>query len=336
MHDLQAFPNFSEAAATVLAFLQARTGFDLWMVTRTQGDDWIVLAAHDKSYGIEPGRVLRWSDSCCARMATGEGPRVVPRAALEPAYRDAPVAHPAAIGAYVGVPLSRPDGSPFGTLCGLHPEPQGDHLHEELPLIELLAKLLSSLLMAELEAQQQARRAERAEADLLTDSLTGLFNRRGWDSLLIAEESRCKRYGSPACVLVIDLDELKAINDNHGHAVGDALIQRAAEVLISATRQQDIVARLGGDEFAVLAVECDSAGGEALMERLMNAFAAAGVKASIGMALRNPADTLDDAWRESDRRMYSHKKRGSNGRRAAGEGAHSTGGGGGRRGDGHD
>lgn len=309
MHELQAFPNFSEAAKAVLRYLHERTGFDLWMVTRTEGDDWIVLDAHDKSYGVEAGRVFRWADSYCARMVEGQGPRVAPCSHDIPAYAEAPLSKQVPIGAYVGVPLSRPDGSLFGTLCGIHPEPKSSDLHCELPLVELLAKLLSSLLIAELEALHQARRAEHAEADLMTDSLTGLYNRRGWDALLAAEESRCRRYGSPACVVSIDLDELKKINDTEGHARGDELLKATADVLRECTRQQDVAARLGGDEFAVLAVECDLGGGQALVERLTKTFCNAGVKASLGMTLRGATGTLEQAWRESDRLMYSHKSR---------------------------
>jgi diguanylate cyclase len=309
MHDLRALPNFSEAASTILRFLHERTGVDLWMATRTEGEDWIVLAEHDHGYGVEAGKVFRWSDSFCSRMVADQGPRVATDSRAVPAYADAPLAKQLPIRAYIGVPLSRADGTLFGTLCGLHREVKSEALHAELPLVELLAKLLSSLLISELAAHEQARRAERAEAELLTDSLTGLFNRRGWDSLLAAEESRCKRYGHPACVLSIDLDELKQVNDSEGHARGDELLKATADVLRSASRQQDVMARVGGDEFAVLAVECDVMGGQALVERLLNAFTSAGVKASIGIAPRRPSETLDRAWLESDRLMYSHKKR---------------------------
>jgi diguanylate cyclase len=309
MVDLQAFSNFSSAASAVLSFLQERTGFDLWMVTRKEADDWIVLDAQDKSYGIKAGKVFRWTDSLCSRMVEGEGPQFAPNIDAVNAYADAPITNQIAIGAFIGVPLARADGTLFGTLCGMHPKPASADLERELPTVKLLAQLLSNLLISELATQDQTRRAERAEADLLTDSLTGLFNRRGWDSLLASEESRCKRYGNPACVLSVDLDDLKVVNDTQGHARGDELLKTAAEILRTSKRQQDIAARIGGDEFALLAIECDTAGGDALVARLLEAFTQAGVRASIGMSPRLAAGTLDDAWLESDRLMYSHKKR---------------------------
>ena len=309
MHDLQAFPNFSEAASAVLRFLHERTGFDLWMVARTEGDDWIVLDALDQGYGVAVGHVFRWADSLCSRMVDGRGPSVAPCAHDVPAFATAPFAMQMPVGAYLGVPLWRSDGTLFGTLCGIHPEPKSHDLHCQLPLVKLLARLLSSLLLAELETQRQARRAEHAEADLLTDALTGLFNRRGWDVLLSAEDSRCKRYGSPACVLSIDLDELKEVNDSQGHARGDELLKATAEVLRACTRQPDVAARVGGDEFVVLAVECDKTCGEVLVARLASALAAAEVRASIGLSPRAASGTLEQAWRESDRLMYAQKRK---------------------------
>jgi diguanylate cyclase len=80
----------------------------------------------------------------------------------------------------------------------------------------------------ELDRQELQGRFERAELDSLTDPLTGVGNRRAWDRLLDAEEARCRRYGSPASLVAIDLDELKQVNDADGHLAGDRLLRRAA------------------------------------------------------------------------------------------------------------
>ena len=65
--------NFETAAQAVLAYLQALVGFDLWMVTRTEGNDWIVLQASDRGYGIQEGDMFTWADSFCSRMIQGQG-----------------------------------------------------------------------------------------------------------------------------------------------------------------------------------------------------------------------------------------------------------------------
>lgn len=299
--------DFESAARAVLAFLHRRLGFDLWMVTRTEGDDWIVLHSEDHGYNVAPGQVFRWADSFCSRMVRGEGPRIAPDSALVPAYEAAPIGAQVPIGAYIGAPLHSEDGSLFGTLCAIDPDRQPDAIANEQELVELLAALLSSLLQAELKADEAARRSERLEVEANTDTLTGLYNRRAWDRLLAREEDRCRRYGHPAHVLAIDLDGLKRVNDTRGHAAGDELIVRAAAALREAAREVDVVARIGGDEFAILAIECDANGAQALMQRVRAALAAANVSASIGLAPRGHADGLEAAKTLADRLMYQEK-----------------------------
>jgi diguanylate cyclase (GGDEF)-like protein len=307
MLDFEVFPNFETAAQAVLAFLHQRLGFSLWMLTRTEGEDWIVLQAQDQGYGVKAGDVFRWRDSFCSRMVEGQGPRVAPNSSLVSVYANAPIAQQVAIGAYVGVPLTYKDGRLFGTLCAIDPQPQSETLAAELPLVELLARLLSSLLSFSLEAEEQARQAERACCDAVTDVLTGLYNRRGWEQFLAQEEERCRIYGHPASVIIIDLDGLKEINDNQGHRAGDQLIVQAAEVLRHTVRCHDIVARLGGDEFAVLCLDCGLEQGKALLERLEETFMEKKIDASLGMACRKPGGHLTQAVEEADHAMYRCK-----------------------------
>lgn len=309
--------DFASASQATLRFLRGRFGLDLWMVTRTEGEDWIVLAVEESCYGTQPGSVFRWSDSFCSRMVQGCGPRVAPRAQEVEAYATAPIASQLKIGAYVGVPIMRQDGSLFGTLCAVDPQPQSDSIREGQETIELLADLLSSLLHAELSAADSLRRAERAEAEAASDGLTTLYNRRGWEQLIAHEEERCRRYGNPACVISIDLDDLKFINDTQGHAAGDRLLQGAAQAMRMAARSHDVVARLGGDEFAILAVECDLLAADALIDRLRQQLQQNGIAASIGHAARHPQHGLHAACEQADANMYAEKKRRKSGAAAA-------------------
>lgn len=306
--NLNSFSDFESAGQAVLAFLHQRLEFDLWMVTRTEGDDWIVLQSEDHGYKVDPGTVFRWADSFCSEMVKGNGPRIAPRSALVPAYAAAEIGRQVHIEAYVGVPLVREDGSLFGTLCAIDPSPQAESLAREQDLVELLGALLSSVLQLELKAQAELRHAERLKSEALSDSMTNLFNRRGWDLLLESEENRCRRYGHPAAVLVVDLDHLKQINDTQGHAAGDELIRRTGVALRQAARSLDVIARLGGDEFSILAVECDPQGAETLLARTREALAEAGIHASIGLAQRVPSEGLLSAWAAADQRMYEDKR----------------------------
>ena len=302
------FGDFEMSGRAVLAFLHRRLGFDLWMVTRTEGDDWIVLQSEDHGYGVKPGTVFRWADSLCAEMVKGNGPRFAPSSEMVPAYTAAGIAQQLPIKAYVGLPLFCADGTLFGTLCGIHPSAKPDSILGEQELVELLASMLGTILQSEFKILEEARRAEKLKVEALTDALTGLYNRRGWDQLLDSEEDRCRRYGHRAAVLIVDLDGLKQINDSQGHAAGDALIIRTGSVLRHAARSLDIVARLGGDEFGILSIECDRSGGESLFKRIRAALDEANIQACVGIAIRKPSTGLKEAWERADQMMYEEKR----------------------------
>lgn len=302
------FDDFESAGRAVLSYLHQRFGFGLWMVTRTEGEEWIVLQAEDHGYNVSPGAVFLWADTFCSEMVKGNGPHIAPDSDRVPAYAAAAIGQQVPIKAYMGFPLIKADGSLFGTLCAIDPACQPESIVEGQAQIELLAGLLSALLKTELALEVETRRKDRLEMEAHTDALTGVSNRRAWDQLLAREEERCRRYGHPAAVLIMDLDHLKAINDANGHAAGDALIARAAQALADAARDIDVVARLGGDEFGIIAIECDKAGADALLVRTRAILAEQGIEASVGVAVREHFKGLKGAWEEADRRMYAEKK----------------------------
>ena len=309
--DTNPFSSFAEAARAVLEHLQASIGFDLWMVTRIEGEDWIVLQAVDRGdnvneSGVPEGSVFRWTDSYCARMVLGQGPRIAPRADDVPAYREAPLGDQLPIGAYVGVPLHFPDGRLFGTLCAFHPEPRPQEVAERLPEIELFARLLSGLLQAEISSSHYDRRAERAQLEELTDELTGLFNRRGWDRLLEAEEARCRRYGHPASLFSFDVDDLQLGTDSHGSAKSDEFLKRVAKTIKGTVRGVDVVARLGDHEFGLLAIECDALGSKVLQARLEKALADADLAVSIGVATSRTDRSFASSWERAEQARCSN------------------------------
>lgn len=307
MLDHSPFADFEHASRAVLEILYQRLGFNLWMVTRTEGDNWIVLQANDHGYNVKDGDVFRWADSFCSQMVLGRGPCMAPSSELVPTYADAPIGRLVKIRAYVGIPLNREDGTLFGTMCAIHPDPRPASIVEDLPFVNLLGRLLSTVLAQELKTSNLNRQAEHLRAEIMKDHLTGLYNRRGWEILTAAEEGRCTRYGHSACVVVIDLDEFKLINDTHGHARGDEILKQTAKAISGVVRSPDFVARLGGDEFAVLGVECDSFGSLALRSRIEAALATAKIKASVGVAVREPCKRIHDTLHEADKAMLATK-----------------------------
>ncbi|QKG67072.1 sensor domain-containing diguanylate cyclase [Pseudomonas sp. B14-6] len=300
--------DFEDTAREVLSFLRHRLGFDLWMITRADGDEWTVLHCENHGYEIQPGRVLRWSDSFCSEMVNGNGPRIAPNSRLVPCYAAAPIGQQLRIHSYIGVPLLLSDGSLFGTLCAIDPAPQPEQIREDQALIEMVGKVLSKILQMELRADEQSSRAERFEAQALCDGLTGLYNRAGWDQLAACQDGRNRRYGKSSAVVIIDLDDLKFINDSEGHAAGDEVIKQAASALNQASRADDVVARLGGDEFGIIGVNCDRAGGEALRERVYQSLQVSGVSASVGLAMASAANNISLALTLADKKMYEQKR----------------------------
>lgn len=306
--DVHGFKNFQEVGQSVLKFLHARYGFDLWMITPVEDKDWIVLQSEDYAYDVKPGHVFCWEDSFCSHMVKGKAPRIAPRSEEIPVYANAPIAQQVPIKAYIGQPLYHEDGSIFGTICAIDPQPQPKSLLDEAPLIEQMASLLSYILQAELRTSAQLRQLERLQVEAFTDHLTGLVNRRGWDQVIDAEEARCKLYGHPVAIIIIDLNDLKITNDLFGHSAGDELLQATAKVLKASISDQHMIARLGGDEFAILCVNTVLVDAEKICQHLEDALNHANISAALGMAMRDPSRGLLHAAQQADLNMYQAKK----------------------------
>lgn len=170
--------------------------------------------------------------------------------------------------------------------------------------------------------EQQARElhalAVRMEAEATRDGLTACLNRRGFDVAFAAEVTRAIRYGRPLSLLLMDVDHLKAINDERGHAGGDDALRQVATALQVAGRPNDIAARLGGDEFALLVPETVLEGALELAGRTHAALragtGATHVTVSIGAAALGPDITLGaELLRAADSALYAAKGAGRNG-----------------------
>ena len=162
-----------------------------------------------------------------------------------------------------------------------------------------------------------------------TDPLTGLFNRRPFEQMgekLIADSARKRR---PLALLIIDVDHFKQFNDSYGHALGDAVLQRLADVLQGQLRGADLIGRMGGEEFAALLPDTGLEPAKQVAERLREAVDALEVSSvgvvvriqiSIGLAMLDvnaahsdePAELLVGLMREADLAMYAAKRAGRN------------------------
>ncbi len=147
----------------------------------------------------------------------------------------------------------------------------------------------------------------------LVDELTGVFNRRGLTISLERELSRAKRTGSRLSVLVADVDDFKTVNDERGHAGGDALLCAIGSAFCERVRPTDIVGRLGGDEFVVILPDTSAEQANQIAERLMMPLAAphadAGLRCSIGIASIEGRDhSVAEILATADREMYRQKR----------------------------
>jgi len=188
-------------------------------------------------------------------------------------------------------------------------------------LSALLAKLLPFLLVAFITTMLASDihiARSRIKALSETDEMTGLFNMRAFSRIHRREHDKAERYGRKYALLLLDMDNLKYINDTYGHEAGNKAIVLVANVITRLIRNTDVAARYGGDEFIVLLTEADEAQTEEIGRRIRNSIhnttidfqgRMIRVSASLGLAMY-PRDGSDhrDLITRADREMYSNKE----------------------------
>ena len=189
-----------------------------------------------------------------------------------------------------------------------------------MPMVSTLAAQLARM-RARLRAQKDelALALERIQLLATRDDLTGLFNRRHMLEVLEQERRRAARSGGGFCVAILDLDHFKAVNDTHGHAVGDEVLRQFAQQAQAVLREADVLARWGGEEFLLLLTDGDAqrATGaiERLREHLLDLPGACSVpelriRFSAGLTAYRLGEALDTAIERADRALYRAKAAG--------------------------
>ena len=161
---------------------------------------------------------------------------------------------------------------------------------------------------------------ETVKKQAVTDHLTSLFNRRFFEDALHREATRSLRSKQPFCLIGLDLDHLKRINDTYGHTMGDRAIAAIASVITKTSRSIDIPARYGGEEFFVILPGIDAKGGLIAAERLRTSIEQTpvegleeGITASLGVAsFIEQTTNIDELFEMCDKAMYSSKQKGRN------------------------
>lgn len=182
----------------------------------------------------------------------------------------------------------------------------------------LIAVNAVSLLVVGALLWQQREMLAKAVEEATHDALTGLLNRRSGIPRLEKELSRSLRYGSPLSLVIFDIDHFKDVNDNYGHAQGDAVLRDLSRLAHRDLRQNDMLARWGGEEFLLMLPATDLAGARMRAERLRKQIAEAflggnhQVTISAGVAQLQRGMGIDDLLASADRALYAAKERGRN------------------------
>ena len=191
------------------------------------------------------------------------------------------------------------------------------------PLVQMAVNLTGLFLLAYIGAAvgREQRRARDAAIRMSTvDALTGLYNRTFFFSALEREIARGDRSGRAFCLVMLDLDDLKSVNDRYGHLSGDQVLRNVADIVRGGVRKIDVAARYGGDEFVALLPETDPTGGWVLAEKIRQTVSEQGMPGidpsptvSVGV-VSYPADgrSADALLVSADRAMYASKRGGKN------------------------
>jgi diguanylate cyclase (GGDEF)-like protein len=209
----------------------------------------------------------------------------------------------------VVVPV-RADGAPIGSLSAFTRSSARTLSATEIEELERLAFRAGPAL-------DNARRYAEARALADLDALTGLHNRRYFHETLAREVGRSHRYGRSLSLVLLDLDDFKAVNDRVGHLAGDAALADVASRIRATARSADVACRIGGDEFALILPEASRAEAEQVAQRVEAGLAArpvaqaGAVRASMGIAQLAAAETPVDLFERADKALYRAKHLGT-------------------------
>lgn len=189
-------------------------------------------------------------------------------------------------------------------------------------IVGLTAVILPGEASEELERRVDERIRDLSAANAAlqhladTDELTGILNLRGFLAAAGRELTRATRYKRPLCLLYLDIDQFKAVNDTFGHAAGDRALKMVAEVMGRQLRDGDIMARIGGDEFVMLLRETTSGEATHVAERICEAVISGATQTvgvtfttavSVGVARWSPSETIGQLLARADAALYALK-----------------------------
>lgn len=240
-----------ELTRPLLELLESITGLEstyLTLVDLQQGVQKILYARNTSRLEIPEGLTVQWEDTLCKRALDSNQPFTNEVGVL---WGDSDAARQLGIQTYMSTPVQMRDGALYGTLCAASAD-QHPLQPEAQRLLALFATLIAHQIEREQLVAQLLEANDRLTTYATTDPLTTLANRRALLEALARLLSQGRRQGFWVLVAFVDLDGFKAINDRHGHNVGDQFLVELSARMKQALRSEDFAARLGGDEFVVI------------------------------------------------------------------------------------
>lgn len=287
--------------------LREETGFDSCGVALldARDPDTLTIRATSGLRNSARGETVRRGEGLGWTVIDAGQPLIVPDMHVDPRVRRP---HPGLRSAILAPLLVQ--SRPIGVLAVYRATPDA-FTEGELSLLTVVARYLAGAI-------EVARLHEQLKELAATDSLTGLANRRAFLGRLRTEIARSRRSHAELCIVLIDLNHFKTVNDVYGHAAGDQVLVRVAEVLNQTIRRSDLAARFGGDEFILLVPGAKRREVVAILNRLRSVPisvpdpSAAQARLSFAWGLANwPHDGVDpeELLQAADRRLYAMKRK---------------------------
>ena len=319
---VSAAKSVEELTRPLLEMLEAVTGLEstyLTSIDEVRGVQHVLYARNSSAMQIPEGLTVPWSDTLCKR-ALDEGRTFTDDVPAR--WGDSQAARELGIRTYASQPVRMGNGALYGTLCAA-----STHSRSRTPEAERILALFAYLIGQQVEREQLIQKLlvanEQLAAVAATDQLTGLPNRRALMQALDRMLAQGRRRQMGVQIAFLDLDGFKAINDTHGHEVGDQFLVAIAQRLQNVLRAEDLAARLGGDEFVVVSLsehagDATHSAQDALSRRISQAtqghFDLAGASldyggASVGVVTISPDQqrSIEDVLRVADQTMYQVK-----------------------------
>ena len=277
--------SFDDICVDALRLLQEKMNFGLWMITKVDGDDWIVMKSKDSAYGVQDGDVFVWVESFCSRMVKGLGPTFAPESDRVLAYAQAEIGRKIPIQAYMGFPLYRENGELLGTVCAIDKSPVPVEWSEYQDFVEEIAAELSDVYRKEYRQAFSTAEERRSQAE--ANDLLQVLLSHDWESLIDAHEEIAQKDRIAYSIVVIKADVTLKVDSE------------LTSTLHKTIGRENFVVYHGKGLFSMLLADCNAPKLDAYVNLIRSAFDDLSVNYNMGYATRSDAHGLSHAYDQS-------------------------------------